>query len=79
VPSTDRAALIELIDLYLSGEHSRHLVGEIEGIILRSFQDTDWSDEVGTALALYSPAERDAQYVDDGELQQILRRLRSRL
>jgi hypothetical protein len=79
VPSTDQAALIELLDRYLSGDHSRQLVGAIEGIIIESFQDADWYDEVGTALALYSPADHDAHYVDDDELEQILRRLRSRL
>jgi hypothetical protein len=79
VPSTDQAVLIELIDRYLSGEHSRQLVGQIEGIVIQSFQDADWYDEVGTALALYSPADQDPQYVDDGELELLLRRLRARL
>jgi hypothetical protein len=79
VPSTDHAALVELIDRYLSGERSRQLVGEIEGIVLQSFQDADWSDEVGTALALYSPADRDVHYVDDAKLEQILRMLRAQL
>jgi hypothetical protein len=79
VPSTDQAALIELLDRYLSGDHSRQLVGAIEGIIIESFQDADWYDEVGTALALYSPADHDVHYVDGDELEQILRRLRSRL
>jgi hypothetical protein len=79
VPSADHAILVDLIDRYLSGERSRHLVVEIEGIVLESFQDADWSDEVGYALALYSPADRDAQYVDDGEMEQVLRGLRAEL
>jgi hypothetical protein len=79
VPSTDQAVLIELIDRYLSGEHSRQLVGAIEGIVIQSFQDADWYDEVGTALALYSPTDHNAHYVEDDELEQILRRVRSRL
>jgi hypothetical protein len=80
VPSpTDRAELAEFVDRYLSGEHSRQLVSEIEGMVLQSFQDADWSDEVGTALALYSPADHDAQYVNDAQLEVILRGLRARL
>jgi hypothetical protein len=79
VPATDQDVLIELIDRYLSGEHSRQLVSEIEGIVIQSFQDADWYDEVGTALALYSPGDHDAHYVDGAELEQILRRLRSQL
>jgi len=70
VPAADQDVLIELIDRYLSGEHSRQLVGEIEGIVIQSFQDADWYDQVGTALALYSPADHDAH---DVELEQILR------
>jgi len=80
VPSpTDRAELVELVDRYLSGEHSRRLVGEIEGIVLQSFHDADWSDEVGAALALYSPADHGTQYLDDAELEVILRGLRAQL
>jgi hypothetical protein len=74
VPSpADHAELVELLDRYLSGEHSRQLVGEIEGIVLQSFQDADWSDEVGTSLALYSPADYETQYVDDPELEGIFK------
>jgi hypothetical protein len=76
---TDRAELVELVDRYLSGEHSRQLVGDIEGIVLQSFQNADWSDEVGTALALYSPADPDTEYLNDAQLEVILRALRARL
>ena len=53
--SDNRATLVELIDRYWSGDHSRLLVSEIEGIVVQSFQDADWYDEVGEALALYAP------------------------
>ena len=77
--SQDREALIQLIDRYLAGERSRPVVSEIEGIVIQSFQDANWYDEVGEALALYAPAETGAQYLDDSDLEPILRRLRDGL
>jgi hypothetical protein len=73
--SDNRATLVELIDRYLSGDHSRLLVSEIEGIVVQSFQNADWYDEVGEALALYAPGQPQPS-VDDSELDPILRRVR---
>jgi len=68
-----------MIDRFLAGDHSRALVNEIEGVVIQSFQSADWYDDVGTALALYAPAERSGEYVHTAELEPILRRLRDQL
>jgi hypothetical protein len=78
VTPTADDALIHLIDRYLSGEHSRELVSEIEGIVIESFQHALWYDDVGEALALYSPGQ-ELPYLDDNDLEPILRRLRAAL
>ena len=72
------AELIHLIDRYLSGEHSGRLVSEIEGIVIESFQNAEWYDDVGEALALYAPGQGQP-YLDDNDLKPILRRLRTGL
>jgi hypothetical protein len=75
----EQAALVQMIDRFLSGDHSRALVNEIEGVVTQSFQSADWYDDVGTALALYAPAERSGEYVLAAEPERILRRLRDQL
>jgi hypothetical protein len=71
--------LLKVIDRFLSGDHSRRLADEIEGIVIERYKDADCYDEVGTALALYAPGERGGPYVDASELEVTLRRLRDRL
>ena len=77
--SDKQTDLVKLIDQFLSGDHSRRLASEIEGVVVQRYQNADWCDEVGTALALYAPGERGAHYVDESELEATLRRLRGRL
>src|SRR5436190_1850499 len=57
----ETAALTEMIDRFLAGDHSRDFAKQIEGLVVQSFQDAEWYDEVGLALALYAPAERGSE------------------
>ena len=79
VSSDKQTDLVRLIDQFLSGDHSRRLASEIEGVVVQEYQDADWYDEVGTALASYAPGERGAHYVDEAGLEATLRRLRDQL
>lgn len=75
----EQVALIEMIDRFLGGDHSRDLVKRIEEACVQSFRDTEWYDEVELALALYAPGERRPEYVDAVQLERILRSLREQL
>ena len=79
VTSPQDRILLTLVERYLAGDRSPQVLGEIEGVVVQSFQEAEWYDEVSEALSLYAPGELRPPYTDDGDIEDVLFRLRQLL
>jgi hypothetical protein len=65
--------LLQLIDAFVTGrDQSKHLAGQIEGLVLECFAGEPWFDEVSLALAQYAPGGGAHMYDEDGVSSELL-------